>query len=351
MDYHVFLLSRIKEHYDETGDNAASVAHGLRSTAGIITGAALIMVAVFAGMASGELIVFQQVGFGLAVAIILDATIIRMVLVPASMELLGDWNWYFPKWLEWLPKINIEGALQPANGAHEAAAAPTAAAMTAPVTYGFADASNAMPVAPIPDAPRRKGSTMRSFLVWLGLGLVALVVVAAAISGTAVALAVSGGPDACEPGGDAIVIDQANTDAFNGKWHAFEAALGAGSPASVTFNESEVTSRLNAWNDEKDVFEEIQVCLHDGYGEATGTLGRGGVVDAAFKLTGTVALDGDHPQARIDDIDVGKVPGFVLALWEGEAEDPIDDALDNIVLGHTYTVTYTEGAVRIDGQP
>jgi len=110
MDYHVFLLSRIKERYDETGNNTASVAYGLRQTASIITGAALIMVAVFAGMASGELVIFQQVGFGLAVAIILDATIIRMVLVPASMELLGDWNWYFPRWLEWLPEIHIEGA-------------------------------------------------------------------------------------------------------------------------------------------------------------------------------------------------------------------------------------------------
>ena len=112
MDYHVFLLSRIKEHYDETRDNAASVAHGLRSTAGIITGAALIMVVVFAGMASGDLVTFQQVGFGLAVAVILDATIIRMVLVPSSMELLGDWNWYLPTWLEWLPRINIEGHVQ-----------------------------------------------------------------------------------------------------------------------------------------------------------------------------------------------------------------------------------------------
>ncbi len=110
MDYHVFLLSRIKERYDETGDNTASVAWGLRQTASIITGAALIMVAVFGGMASGDLVIFQQVGFGLAVAIILDATIIRMILVPASMELLGDWNWYFPKWLEWLPEIHIEGA-------------------------------------------------------------------------------------------------------------------------------------------------------------------------------------------------------------------------------------------------
>ena len=110
MDYHVFLLSRIKERYDETRNNTASVAYGLRQTASIITGAALIMVAVFAGMASGELVIFQQVGFGLAVAIILDATIIRMVLVPASMELLGDWNWCFPRWLEWLPEIHIEGA-------------------------------------------------------------------------------------------------------------------------------------------------------------------------------------------------------------------------------------------------
>ena len=109
MDYHVFLLSRIKERYDQTGDNSGSVMYGLRSTASIITGAALIMVAVFGGFALGPLSMFQQMGFGLAVAVILDATIVRMVLVPASMELLGDKNWYFPSWLEWLPKISIEG--------------------------------------------------------------------------------------------------------------------------------------------------------------------------------------------------------------------------------------------------
>ena len=109
MDYHVFLLSRIKERYDETGDNSGSVMYGLRSTGSIITGAALIMVAVFGGFALGPLSMFQQMGFGLAVAVILDATIVRMVLVPASMELLGDKNWYFPSWLDWLPNINIEG--------------------------------------------------------------------------------------------------------------------------------------------------------------------------------------------------------------------------------------------------
>ena len=114
MDYHVFLLSRIKERYDETGDNHHAVAFGLRSTGALITGAALIMVAVFGGFATGELLMFQQMGFGLAVAVILDATVIRSVLVPASMELLGDKNWYFPSWLEWLPEIHIEGRPQPA---------------------------------------------------------------------------------------------------------------------------------------------------------------------------------------------------------------------------------------------
>jgi len=108
MDYHVFLLSRIRERFDETRDNAASVAFGLRSTAGMITGAALIMVAVFTGFALGDMVSLQQVGFGLAVAVILDATIIRSVLVPASMELLGDWNWYLPSWLGWLPRLQFE---------------------------------------------------------------------------------------------------------------------------------------------------------------------------------------------------------------------------------------------------
>ncbi len=108
MDYHVFLLSRVRERYDQTGNNAEAVASGLRETTGIITGAALIMVAVFGAFASGETIVNQQVGFGLAVAILLDATLVRSVLVPASMELLGSRNWYLPSWLGWLPDVRVE---------------------------------------------------------------------------------------------------------------------------------------------------------------------------------------------------------------------------------------------------
>ena len=113
MDYHVFLLSRIRERFDETGDNTESVAFGLRSTARLITGAALIMVAVFGGFASGDLVMFEQMGFGLGVAVLIDATIIRSVLVPASMQLLGNANWYFPHWLAWLPRFQIEGASGP----------------------------------------------------------------------------------------------------------------------------------------------------------------------------------------------------------------------------------------------
>lgn len=115
MDYHVFLLSRIRERFDETGDNAEAVAFGLRSTGPLITGAALIMVAVFGGFALGDLVGMQQFGFGLAVAIFLDATIVRIILVPASMRLLGDWNWYLPNWLEWMPNVRVEGPTEKAD--------------------------------------------------------------------------------------------------------------------------------------------------------------------------------------------------------------------------------------------
>lgn len=109
MDYQVFLLSRIREHFDQTRDNRESVAVGLKTTGRLITGAASIMVIVFASFASGRLVVFEQLGFGLAVAIALDATVVRLVLVPSAMTLLGDINWYLPKWLEWLPDLRVEG--------------------------------------------------------------------------------------------------------------------------------------------------------------------------------------------------------------------------------------------------
>jgi uncharacterized membrane protein YdfJ with MMPL/SSD domain len=110
MDYQVFILSRIRERYNQTGDNEAAVAFGVGSTARLITGAALIIIAVFWGFATGDTIAFQQMGFGVAVALLIDATIVRSLLVPAAMKLLGRRNWYLPSWLRWLPDVHVEGA-------------------------------------------------------------------------------------------------------------------------------------------------------------------------------------------------------------------------------------------------
>lgn len=109
MDYQVFLLSRIREHWSESGDTRDAVVSGVQSTAGIITGAALIMIAVFAGMGSGQLVVLQQLGFGLAMAVLLDAFVVRVVIAPAMIGLIGNRYWWLPRWLEWLPHIAIEG--------------------------------------------------------------------------------------------------------------------------------------------------------------------------------------------------------------------------------------------------
>jgi RND superfamily putative drug exporter len=105
MDYHVFILSRIRETFDRGKSMDEAVSHGIKSTAGIVTSAAIVMVCVFAIFATLSWPFFQQFGVGLAVAILIDATIVRGVLLPASMKLLGDWNWYLPSWLQWLPRL------------------------------------------------------------------------------------------------------------------------------------------------------------------------------------------------------------------------------------------------------
>jgi RND superfamily putative drug exporter len=109
MDYHVFILSRVREAFDRGMSSDEAVSHGIKSTAGVVTSAAVVMVAVFAIFATLSSLEFKQMGVGLATAVLIDATIIRGVLLPASMKLLGDRNWYLPTWLEWLPKIELEG--------------------------------------------------------------------------------------------------------------------------------------------------------------------------------------------------------------------------------------------------
>ena len=109
MDYHVFILSRIREAYDSGDSTEQAITHGIKTTAGVITSAALVMVCVFSVFAVLWFLIFKQIGVGLAAAILIDATIIRAVLLPATMKLLGDWNWYLPSWLEWLPHLEHGG--------------------------------------------------------------------------------------------------------------------------------------------------------------------------------------------------------------------------------------------------
>jgi len=109
MDYHLFILTRIKEARDRGLESRAAVAKGISVTAGVITSAASIMVVVFAVFVGLKFVFIQQLGLGLAVAVFIDATLIRSILLPASMTLLGDWNWWMPRWLDWIPRVTIEG--------------------------------------------------------------------------------------------------------------------------------------------------------------------------------------------------------------------------------------------------
>jgi uncharacterized membrane protein YdfJ with MMPL/SSD domain len=108
MDYHVLILSRVREDYDNGMTTEQAVAHGIRSTAGVVTSAAVVMVAVFSIFTTLGFLDFKMMGIGLAVAVLLDATVVRAVLLPAAMSLLGEANWYLPAWLEWLPKLSAE---------------------------------------------------------------------------------------------------------------------------------------------------------------------------------------------------------------------------------------------------
>ena len=122
MDYHVFILSRVREYFDRGMSTEQAVSAGIRSTAGVVTSAAIVMVFVFAVFSLMPIIDMKEMGIGLAAAILIDATIVRAVLLPATMKLLGDWNWYLPRWLEWLPRLELERSSAPAAApAHVAA--------------------------------------------------------------------------------------------------------------------------------------------------------------------------------------------------------------------------------------
>jgi RND superfamily putative drug exporter len=109
MDYHVFILTRIKEARDRGLRTGEAVARGIAITSGTITSAAAIMITVFAVFVTLDLVIIKQLGFGLATAVLIDATIVRSMLLPATMRLLGEWNWWLPSFLRWLPEVTIEG--------------------------------------------------------------------------------------------------------------------------------------------------------------------------------------------------------------------------------------------------
>ena len=114
MDYHVFILSRVREAYDRGMKSEDAVAHGIKTTAGVVTSAAIVMVGVFSIFATLPILDMKEIGIGRAAAVLIDATIVRAVLLPATMKLLGDWNWYLPKWLDWLPRLEHEARPEPA---------------------------------------------------------------------------------------------------------------------------------------------------------------------------------------------------------------------------------------------
>ena len=124
MDYHVFILSRVREAYDRGMSTADAVEHGIATTAGVVSSAALVMVGAFAVFALMPILDMKEMGIGLAAAVLIDATIVRAVLLPATMKLLGDWNWYLPTWLQWLPRLEHE----PKQPVPEIAPAPAAGA-------------------------------------------------------------------------------------------------------------------------------------------------------------------------------------------------------------------------------
>ena len=128
MDYHVFILSRVRELYDRGMSTDEAVKQGISTTAGTVTSAAIVMVGVFSVFVTLAFLDFKELGLGLAVAVLIDATIIRGVLLPASMKLLGDWNWYLPSWLEWLPRIESEREAPPRPGPEDTPASDDSAA-------------------------------------------------------------------------------------------------------------------------------------------------------------------------------------------------------------------------------
>jgi RND superfamily putative drug exporter len=131
MDYHVFILSRVREAHRNGMSTPDAVRHGITTTAGTVTSAAVVMVVVFSVFVTLSFIDLKEMGVGLAVAVLIDATIVRGVLLPATMKVLGDWNWYLPTWLEWIPRVGTEDDGPPPGPEAPGSVKPRSAGVTA----------------------------------------------------------------------------------------------------------------------------------------------------------------------------------------------------------------------------
>jgi len=190
-----------------------------------------------------------------------------------------------------------------------------------------------------------------SLLRLLGVGLFALVGIFIIVVGFSVVLAFVGSPGRCDPGGGTVSIGPQNADAFRSKWDQYNQALDAG-PASVTFNESEITSRAEEYLEGNNApVKDILVCLHAGFGEASGSLDTPLGIDADVRVKGNMDLTGDHPKAQIDDISVGGIPDFLTDPVKGYLEDLIEHQLDDIDLDHSHAPTLSEGSAQLQGTP
>jgi hypothetical protein len=181
--------------------------------------------------------------------------------------------------------------------------------------------------------------------------LIGLFVLALIFAGLLVALAATGGPATCTPGGGPTTIDAANAASFRGKWDTLNTALDGGAPSNAIFNESEISSRADEYLKQKNApLKNPRVCLHNGYGEGTATFSFLGFA-AKFKIKGTMQLTGSHPKAKVDSIEIGNIPGFLIAPAERLVNRALDDVLNGVNMDHKYTPTLTDGQAAVAGTP
>ncbi len=182
--------------------------------------------------------------------------------------------------------------------------------------------------------------------------IVGIVILAIVFVVVVIVLAAAGGPGACSPGGSVITVDGANAARFQEKWDSFDTILDRGSPSSVSFNESEITSRFDQFiKENSNDVRDIRVCIHEGFGEFSGTLEAFAGIDAKFSSSGNASFDGPHPDVEFIDIDIGNVPGWLLKPFEGLLEDAVEELIEKIDLTHSYMPTLAEGQAQVAGVP